>query len=788
MIKEEVKILQDFQKHILEKNKLILDYQNGKIALVFLTDCIFRVVMGEEEVDFRTTPAVVDHNLEYIELELQESTDRLLIQTAALEISLNKEVFSLEIYDKKGQLIHRDCRKKALSWQGEEVGIRKEIRANERFYGLGEKAGFLDKRGKKYTMWNTDNTEPHFEGVDPLYQSIPFVIGLAGGLAYGLYFDNSYRTHFDLGFTDENYYSIKAEGGKLDYYFIYGPGLKEVVTGYTSLTGRQPLPPRWALGYHQSRYSYYPEEEVRELARKFREKEIPCDVIHLDIHYMDGYRVFTWDEKRFPHPEKMIKDLSNKGFKTVCIIDPGVKIDSDYPVYQEGIEKDYFLKYQNGELYHDSVWPGECLFPDFTRKEVREWWGSLHQGLLEQGVKGIWNDMNEPAVFGNDRHTMDDDRVIHDNDGDPGPHGRFHNLYALYEAMATYQGLQKYTGERPFILTRAGFAGIQRYAAVWTGDNRSLWEHLQQAMPMLLNLGLSGVNFVGTDVGGFNGHATGELLTRWTQFGVFTPFFRNHTMVGSRAQEPWAFGSRYEKIIKEYIELRYRFIYHLYNLFYRASKSGIPALRPLVMEYPDDSNTYNLFDQLLVGDSILIAPVYQPDRDQRLVYLPEGEWLNFWNGERYQGKRYYLIDAPLETMPIFIKAGTIIPLVPVMNYTDEKDIGELKLEVYQGSAQGGKYLLYEDDGISYRYQDGEYNLKEFSFTDDGDKTVFTITTIKDGYQPGYRNYLLEFKYRKEPPRSVIIDGKEFQDWKLSDDKQNLLIKVPKEAREVVVLY
>ncbi|ACL70657.1 glycoside hydrolase family 31 protein [Halothermothrix orenii] len=779
-------ILNEILDYCRKDNRISFKLKKGEVVLEFLTADIVRVVMGKrDKASLETTCAVVDHNLAYSDFTINETEKVLNIETDRLIVRVNRHKFGLGFYDKEGNLINRDYSRRALGWSGNEVRAWKEVKPGERFYGLGEKTGFLDKRGKKYTMWNSDVFEAHVESTDPLYKSIPFLVGFNKGKTYGIYFDNTYKSHFDLASGNKDYYSFWAEGGKMDYYFIYGPDLKEVISKYTLLTGRMPLPPKWSLGYHQSRYSYHPDSEVKRIARTLRKKDIPCDVIHLDIHYMDGYRVFTWNEEEFPCPGEMISDLSEEGFKIVNIIDPGVKVDPEYEVYREGMREDYFCKYLDGRPFVGKVWPGQTVFPDFTCQKVREWWGDLHKKYVDQGVKGIWNDMNEPSVF-NETSTMDLN-VVHENDGDMGTHRRFHNVYGLLENKATYQGLKKHLQERPFILSRAGFAGIQRYAAVWTGDNRSFWEHLKLAVPMLMNLGMSGVTFAGTDVGGFTGDSNGELLTRWTQLGAFMPLFRNHCTIGALDQEPWSFGEKYEAIIRKYIKLRYRLLPYTYGLFYRASQEGLPVMRPLVMEYPFDPRTYNISDQYLYGDSIMIAPVYEPDRKERLVYLPEGIWFDFWTGEKYEGGKNIIAKAPLDTLPVYIKAGSIIPLTESVNYVGEKENSDLELNIYLSSeVEEDSYQLYEDDGYSFDYQNGKYSLVEFKYNYSDNGLTFNINPFKTGYKLPYPDYILNFKNLTREPSSIMVDGSELNDYVYDDQRGELRLKVNKKARKIKV--
>lgn len=762
----------------VEGNCLYLVFGKTEIALVFLNADIIRIVMDKSEnPDLQSSAAVIDHKLKCENFSVEEREDMLVVKTQALKIIINKNRFALRFYDLEDRLIHSDYSQQALGWNKDEIRAWKRVENGERFYGLGEKTGFLDKRGKKYTMWNTDTFEPHVYSTDPMYKSIPFFVGFNNGCTYGIYFDNTYKSHFDFDTKDKDYFSFWAEGGKMDYYFINGPEIKKVITRYTQLTGRPSLPPKWALGYHQSRYSYETEEEVMEIAQKFREQDIPCDAIHLDIHYMDGFRVFTWDENRFKNPGKMISSLENHGFKLVNIVDPGVKRDPEYEVYQEGVKKDYFCKYLKGDIYIGEVWPGEAVFPDFTQQKVRKWWGDLHKEFLAQGIKGIWNDMNEPADF-NETSTMDE-KVIHNNDGDFGTHRRFHNIYGLLENKATYKAMKNQTGERPFILTRAAFAGIQRYAAVWTGDNRSFWEHLKLSMPMLMNLGMSGICFAGTDVGGFADDVNAELLVRWTQLGAFMPFFRNHCAINKFRQEPWVFGEKYKKIIKNYIQLRYKFITHIYNLFYRASQTGLPVMRPLVLEYPEDNNTYNLYDQFMIGKNILVAPVYQPDRDRRMVYLPEGDWFEFFSGEKYEGNSYIIADASLDTLPLYIKGGSIIPLNSVYNYIEEEP-EELEINIYLSEkVDNGEYVFYEDDGLTFAYKEGEYNLIRFYYQIVEKEICFKVEKKYKGCTSSYTRYILKLKNVKEEPEYLSVNGQKIKKWeyKPKEDELKVIISV-----------
>ncbi len=599
----------------------------------------------------------------------------------------------------------------------------KALDGDEKFYGLGDKTGFLNKSGYEYENWNSDIPDAHTDAFKALYKSVPFLITLKERGVYGLFFDNTYRSHINLGKEKSDYFYYGAEDGSLNYYFIGGEHMADVITNYTELTGRTPLPQLWTLGYHQSRWGYENKEDIRELMEKFRGLDIPCDTIHFDIDYMDGYRVFTWNEKDYGDAKELFGEMDAKGFKKVSIIDPGVKLDPGYAMYDEGIEHGYFAETPEGETYVNAVWPGDAVYPDFGNKEVRDWWGKKQSYLTDLGFDGVWNDMNEPASF---HGELPKDVVFTDEDH-PSTHAAMHNCYGHLMSKATYEGLVRAAGKRPFVITRACYAGTQKYSTVWTGDNQSLWAHIQMAVPQLCNLGLSGFAFAGTDVGGFGADTTPELLCRWVQVGAFSPLFRNHAAKGSRNQEPWQFDEQTLAVNRKFIELRYRLLPYFYDLFYEGEKTGLPVMRPLVMHYENDPAVWNLNDEFLVGEHLLVAPVVEQGATVKKVYLPEGAWYDFFTGKKYEGGQYYLVDAPIDVCPVFAKAGSVIPTYEVMQYVGEKPYDTLKLLVFPGE---GRYVHYQDNGTDFAYRDGAYNLYEF--VNDGAGHVAT-KLLHEGY-------------------------------------------------------
>lgn len=583
--------------------------------------------------------------------------------------------------------------------------IVKKLGKEDAVYGLGDKPGCLNRRGYVYVNWNTDNPAPHVDSFKSLYKSIPFFMVLGENYCYGIFVDNTYKTTFDFGFESSEYYIVSHEKGFLDYYFFPGEKPSDVVKKYTGLTGTTPLFQRWIYGSHQSRWGYCSQDEILGIAEAFEKNEIPCDVIHMDIDYMDGYRVFTFDKERFPDTKALSETLADKGIKLISIIDPGVKKDEAYFMYREGMEMDAFAHDAQGAVYENAVWPGTSVFPDFSREDVRKWWGEKTKILLDHGIRGIWNDMNEPASF---RGPLPDDVKFA-----AGAHDEIHNIYGHLMAKATYEGLlEQDNGRRPFVLTRAAYAGSQKYCGGWTGDNHSIWAHLTLSLEQICNLSLCGMAMCGSDIGGFGSDVTPELLVRFYQAAVFAPFFRNHSAVGTRRQEPWLFDEKTRDAVRKTVRLRYRFIPYIYDLARECERTGEPIVRPLVYEYPHDKMVRNICDEYLLGKFVLAAPVTAPGKFAREVYLPEGEWYDYETNEKYTGGKYILADAPLDKVPVFIRAGAILP-VAEGNIQSTEDITSENTRILTYPGQG-TFIHYEDDNETFAYREGSYNATEYT--------------------------------------------------------------------------
>jgi alpha-glucosidase len=566
---------------------------------------------------------------------------------------------------------------------------------------------------------------------------------------------------------------MSTESGGVDVTIFPGPDPADVLRRFSGRVGRCPLPPLWSLGHHQSRWSYRSQNEVRALATEIRARGIPTDAIHLDIDYMDGYRVFTWNPDRFSDPKALNDDLAARGFRSVAIVDPGIKVDPEYPVYREGVDRDFFCRREDGEIQPLHVWPGRSALPDFNRADVREWWGEQHRALVEAGVSGIWNDMNEPSGWGRDLRLgrfrlplrkANLSKMLQADPSDPKrtrSHEEVRNVYALQECRATREGLERARPrQRSFVLTRSGHAGIQRHAAVWTGDNRSRWADLRESIPMLLNLSLSGVPFCGADIGGFFGSCTPELYARWIQLGALYPFARTHSMVFTRRQEPWSFGRGVERIAREALQLRMRLLPYLYGIFRESEHCGAPVWRPLFYEFPDDPQAARVEDQILLGHSLMIAPVVERGAREREVYLPEGAWFSWHDDARYIGPRRIRVAAPLDHLPLFARAGSIVPTQSPIEHVDQSPAEPCVLEVFPGNDATGE--LVEDDGETIGYQRGEVARSGLRLWDRrGGRLRVEVGPREGAYEIPERT--LQVRIRAcPPPEFVYLDGQRLE--------------------------
>ncbi|EOU1461162.1 DUF4968 domain-containing protein [Clostridium perfringens] len=715
--------LRVFKNYEINHNNIDIYFSNMKITLTMFENDIVKVFIGDKYEESISTNGVVD-DLGKGEFIVEEDSNFVIIKGTKVLTFVDKNTTEISFKDLDGNIINEDFQPSFKDEKGN-VYISK-VNDCLAYYGLGEKGGDLNKKGCYTENFNTDDPETDDDSIT-YYKTIPFYVALKEEATYGIFFDNSFRSYFDMGNEMGDRIFFGAIGGQIQYYFIPGENIKEVVKNYTALTGRMEMPPLWSLGYQQCRFSYFSQEEVRELVKTFEEKDIPLDVVYLDIDYMDGFRVMTFKTPNFDDAAGLISDLKEKGIRTITIIDPGVKVDEEYDVFKRGKEGNHFTKKLDGEMFIGAVWPGDSAFPDFSNKDCREWWKSeLKKFISEHGMDGIWNDMNEPCVFNNDHKTMLE-TCLHNSDNGVIEHKEFHNRYGFEMSRCSKEAQEElHPNERGFSMTRATYAGGQRYSSVWTGDNMSLWSQMRMSISMNANLGISGFSFVGNDVSGFGLDSSEELFIRWMEMGPFIPIFRNHSNMYTRRQEPWAFGPRAEKIAKKSIELRYELLPYIYDLYYISHKEGLPIFRPMIMEYEKDMNLLNIREQFMLGENMIVAPVLYEGERSKTVYLPKGSWFNYFTMEKLQGGKWYKLPCELDEILVFVKEGAIIPTYNKKFRNVKERPNNILLKVFGENTKG---FHYNDDGHTMEYLEGKYTYMDIKVVDGKEE----LKLINNGY-------------------------------------------------------
>ncbi|XWK89594.1 MAG: glycoside hydrolase family 31 protein [Phormidium sp.] len=679
-------------------------FEQAELEITFLTVDLVRIDWkpGIPPIPY----AIARHEWSEVETKLEETNDNWMLSSEALKIIISIDG-SLKFCDNQGQILREEMppEHKVEGWIHQA-----KLRTEERIYGLGERStplnlrtakettekGEITDRPKTFRMWNYDAAGMYAPGSDPMYLCIPLYLGLHSLGSYLVFYENS----FEAFFTFSDVAKADFVGGSLRYYFTYGTPAKLLET-YTELTGRSPLPPKWALGYHQSHWGYRTEQAIREEAQEFEKHDLPLSAIHLDIDIQVGYRAFTIDPDRFPKLPSFIKELLDQGVRFIAIMNPGIKYSRDSNLFLEGQLLEAFCRLPNGELVIGPVWPGWCVFPDFTKPVVRKWWSRQYEYLLDVGVAGFWHDMNEPAAF-----ILWGDRSLpkptqHYMEGRGGDHREAHNVYGLLQAEAGYKSLCGHRPEqRPFIVSRAGWAGLQRYAWTWTGDVECTWAAMRITISTVVGLGLSGIPYTGPDIGGFQGNPSAELYLRWFQMSTFFTFYRTHSSNNVENRAPWTYGEPYLSIIREFIQLRYRLIPYFYTLSWEATQKGFPPVRPVFWNNSEDSRVWNIDDAFMLGDALLVCPVFEEGQTERQVTLPKGHWYSFWDDQIIEGSQQVNLPAPLEKLPLLVKAGSILPM-------EEGD--KLILHIYPSLSGTTETQFYFDAGDGY----GESRLDKF---------------------------------------------------------------------------
>ncbi len=689
----------------------------GFVQALVYSASVVRIRMDKQPLKKDFSYAVVAQPM-LTKYSITQNEKEIVITTDSLKVVFTKKPYSVTFFTKENNIISEDEKGLTTSWVGDEVTTYKKMQDGERFVGLGEKVGGLDRKGSGYTNWNTD-AYGYDLWRDPLYVTIPFYIGLHNNMSYGIFMDNTFQSDFNFGASNDRFSSFAAKAGEMNYYFIYHSNVPDIIKSYTWLTGRMKLPPLWSLGYQQCRYTYYPDTEVLRIAQTLREKKIPADGITLDIHYMDKYQLFTWDKERFPNPKAMTDKLKTMGFTTTVIVDPGIKVVPGAAAFDRGIKADAFIKYPDGKYYTGQVWPGWCHFTDYTSPIGRKYWKAESKFFTDNGVSGVWNDMNEIATWGQKMPS----NVLFDFEGRKASHLEAHNVYGLQMARSSYEGFRAHSTERPFVLSRAGYAGIQRYSALWTGDNRAEDSHMLLGVRLINSLGLSGVSFTGMDVGGFTGNGSAALFNRWTQLGAFMPYFRNHTAVNTKSAEPWTFGEEITDIARNYINLRYKLLPYIYSSFYESTQNGMPVNRSLVFENAFDENIYKteFQNQFLFGHSILVTPI-ESEKKFMKIYLPKNSWYNLYTDEMHNGNTEKIIELSTAMLPVFVKESSILPTQSLVQSTAIAPTDTLVLHVYKGNIENA-FTYYEDDGKTFDYENGNFYKRTIKYNPTNRKII-----------------------------------------------------------------
>ncbi|HEY9259390.1 TIM-barrel domain-containing protein [Chitinophaga sp.] len=702
--------------------QISISAENAFAEITVYSPAVIRVRMDQHPLPADFSYAVIAKPVT-TRLQTTQNDSEIKVITDSLQLRITKNPFSVHFYTPSGEVINEDEAGLTTSWIGDDVTTYKKMQEGERFIGLGEKTGNLDRKGEGYTNWNSDKFG-YATNQDPIYATIPFYVGIHHHINYGIFFDNTFQSDFNFGASNNRFSSFGARGGEMNYYFIYHPQMADIIASYTALTGRMPMPPLWSLGYQQNRYSYYPDTEVLRIAQTLREKKIPADGITLDIHYMDAYKLFTWNKDRFPNPSQLTKQLDNMGFKITVIVDPGIKVEERYAAYENGKKENIFIKYSDGQNYTGQVWPGWCHFPDFTSVKGRDWWKGQIKSYMRDGVRGIWNDMNEIATWGQKMP----DNVIFDYEGHPVTHQQAHNIYGLQMVRASYEGSREELKKRPFLLTRAAYAGSQRYSAIWTGDNRAEEDHMLLGVRLLNSLGVSGMPFSGMDIGGFTGNPTVSLYARWMQIGAFIPYFRNHTGVNTKSSEPWAYGEEVLEITRNYVNLRYLLLPYLYSSLNEATRTGMPVMRTLALTNTFDPKVYDtrFQNQYGYGSAFMIAP-FESTKEFGSIYFPEGKWYNLYNDSITNGNQEVITPLNLKTLPVYVKESSIIPMQSLIQNTAEKPSDTLFLHIYKGN-QTHAFVYYEDDGESFDNEKGVFYQRTITYNPADKKIILERTT------------------------------------------------------------
>lgn len=731
--------------------------ENAFFSISYYNENCIRIRVSKQE-NLREFSYLLDPQcaIQKIVFNIFESENKIILSTDRFITEIEKyPMFRITFKTKEGRIINEDMGGTGFgySFNGLRSNLYKKMQDGERFIGLGEVLGNLDKRGNCYTLNNTD-TYKYGDPRLPMYTNVPFYIGIHHSLVYGIFYHNTYKSFFNFGVSTPEFTSITCDGGDIDYFFISDEDVPGILANYTLLTGRMPLPPKWSLGYHQSRCSYFPQQTVLDLANRFRNKKIPVDCIVLDADYLWEYEPFRIDSTRFPDMSALTKQLSALGIEVTASVNPGIKIDSTYFAHDDGLKNDVFIKYTDGRVYTAEIAPSLNNFVDFTNPSSRNWWADNMKFLSDHGIHGYWNDMNEPAVGAS--YLPDNLRFNFEGYGADALEAK--NVYGMLMARSSFESALKYgNGRRPFVLTRSGFAGVQRYAAVWTGDNTAKDEFLLSGTLLNAQMGLSGIPFVGDDIGGYIGPTSRELFIRWIEAGVFQPFVRNHKESYAADNEPWSYGAEAEAIAREYIGFRYKLLPYLYSTFFETSLTGIPVVRSLSIYEPFNNLVYDpkFQSQFMLGKAFLIIPVTSQEKSRDL-YLPVGTWYDIFNDDKLNGGNIISADCPNYKIPVYVKASSIIPMQELVQSTAEQPSDTLFVHFYMGD-ENNSFEYYEDDGMTLLYKKNQFYKRMIEF--DAVKKSISFSKKQGEFDSHYHYIQLIIHGFDDPVQSIYVNSK-----------------------------
>jgi len=746
--------LGDYTSAHQSEKSLTIHTTSGSVRLIPYADDIVRVdFLPTDTTESDSSFVIIQDSTTYVGFQVQSTDATMMLTMNTIHVIIQKYPVRLSFQKSNGEILLQESESGGMGSSGHQRIARFQLTPNGRFYGSGERGGGLNLRNRIIELYNTQNYG-YSRAPAQMNINVPYIGSNQG---YALYFDNTYPAEFDIGASDPNQLVYQTEGGELTYYVIASSNIPGQLERYTWLTGRQPLPPKWALGYLQSKFGYRTEQEAREMVATMREKNFPGDAIILDFYWSSHMGDLSWDLSNWSDPDGMISEFADDGIHTIILADPYFVENSDYygeltNQYPEFVGRDLA-----GAPYTLSNWWScgcNAVLFDITNPDAQNWLWEKYSNLLDMGLAGLWTDLGEP-----ERHPPNMHHSL-------GSAAKVHNIYNLLWAQTIFQNYSNYTPDsRIFNLTRSGFAGIQRYGVfTWSGDVSKSYDGLASQVPFMLNMGLSGLAYHSSDIGGFcYGNTTPELYIRWLELGVFSPFVRPHG-TDFQATEPWTFGTIAESYARNLLTLRNQLIPYIYTTARENYLTGIPIVRPLFFDNQDDPSLMNNIESYMFGESFLVSPVLQEGVREKTLFLPQGKWIELWTDDIYTGGQSVTVDAPLPQIPLFVKSGSIIPMQPPMDYVDTEPADTMKIHIYPDPQISGEFSLYEDDGITTEYQGGAFATTTMSYDlqtiENYPELVINIdaTTGSFSGMPQSRTYRSITHLLAQPPDTVIWTG------------------------------